>query len=204
MADTVEQVVAQLLGGAGLGGTDMVDLRNWLLQFGSESLCKEMALWTMWLANQLPPWATYWALMACQLVALNKQPGICPVGIGKIYQHLMAKCLLVATGHQAMATCDNLNLCAGLPAGIEGAVHTMGDAWTKAELQGGHTPRKQVNQSAEDSALTEDTTLSPYTTLLVNARNGFNELSCKAALWTVQHCWSRGSRFAFNCYCYTV
>jgi len=34
----------------------------------------------------------------------------------------------------------------------------------------------------------------------VDAQNGFNELSQKAALWTVQHCWPHGSRFAFNCY----
>ena len=36
--------------------------------------------------------------------------------------------------------------------------------------------------------------------LLVDARNGFNELSRKAAFWTVWHEWPEGSRFAFNCY----
>ena len=37
-------------------------------------------------------------------------------------------------------------------------------------------------------------------TLLVDARNGFNELSRKAAMWTLRHLWPNGSRFAFNCY----
>jgi hypothetical protein len=36
--------------------------------------------------------------------------------------------------------------------------------------------------------------------LLVDARNGFNELGRKAMLWTVRHRWAAGSRFAFNCY----
>jgi hypothetical protein len=34
----------------------------------------------------------------------------------------------------------------------------------------------------------------------VDARNGFNELSCYSMLWTARHCWPKGARFAFNCY----
>jgi hypothetical protein len=35
---------------------------------------------------------------------------------------------------------------------------------------------------------------------LVDARNGFNKLSCYAMLWTARHRWPKGVRFAFNCY----
>jgi hypothetical protein len=41
--------------------------------------------------------------MACRLVALDKQPGVCPVGIGEIYRRLWAKMLLNAIGSQATA-----------------------------------------------------------------------------------------------------
>ena len=41
---------------------------------------------------------------------------------------------------------------------------------------------------------------NPFGVTCVDARNGFNELSRKAMLWTVRHRWSKGSRFAFNCY----
>ena len=37
-------------------------------------------------------------------------------------------------------------------------------------------------------------------TTLVDARNGFNELSRLVMLWTVWQCWPAGSWFAFNCY----
>ena len=35
---------------------------------------------------------------------------------------------------------------------------------------------------------------------LVDAKNGFNELSRYAMLWTARHKWAKGSRFAMNCY----
>ena len=40
----------------------------------------------------------------------------------------------------------------------------------------------------------------PSGTTLIDARNGFNELSHLAMLWTVRRCWMVGARFAFNCY----
>ena len=40
----------------------------------------------------------------------------------------------------------------------------------------------------------------PTACLLVDARNGFNELGRKAGLWTVCHKWANGARFAFNSY----
>ena len=46
--------------------------------------------------------------------------------------------------------------------------------------------------------LTQDA--EPSGTTLVDARNGFNELSRLAMLWTVWHCWPSGARFAFNSY----
>ena len=60
---------------------------------------------------------------------LDKQPGVCPVGIGEIYRRLWAKCILNAIGTQATVACDNFNLCAGLPAGIDGAVHAIWRVW---------------------------------------------------------------------------
>ena len=39
---------------------------------------------------------------------------------------------------------------------------------------------------------------------LVDTRNGFNELSRYLILWTVRHCWAKGSRFSFNCYMHFV
>ena len=40
----------------------------------------------------------------------------------------------------------------------------------------------------------------PSGTTLIDTRNGFNELSRLAMLWTVRHRWPAEARFAFNCY----
>ena len=44
----------------------------------------------------------------------------------------------------------------------------------------------------------EDATAKPEVTLLVDARNGFNEVNRRAMLWNVRHRWPKGARFAFN------
>ena len=66
----------------------------------------------------------------------------------------------------------------------------------EGEEEGGGTQRslealESLTQEAE-----------PSVTTLVDACNGFNELSRLEMLWTVQHLWLAGARFAFNCYKY--
>ena len=101
---------------------------NWLLCFGcaSEELRVIVARLADWVANSSPPWATYRTLMACRLVALNKQPGVRPVGIGETLRRALAKLFMRAAGDQVKTTCGNIQLCAGLDAGIEGATHAVG------------------------------------------------------------------------------
>ena len=221
--DDVESICSRLSGAAGPSGTDAVELANWLLRFGqeSENLRGEMAAWTNWLANTHPPWAAYRAMMANRLVALDKQPGTRPVGIGEIYRRLWAKCLLKAIGSQATAACGNYNLCAGLQAGIEGAIHAIRSVFHDPSiLTTSLHPSSQPPSSPSplpptppdlgdlplDDALaslhsmTGNTDDNASAVLLVDATNGFNELSRKAMLWTVRHRWANGARFSFNCY----
>jgi hypothetical protein len=99
----IEKVASRLSEGAGPSGTDAVALSHWLTHFGnySEGLRNEMAEWVEWLANGSSPWAAYRATMMCRLVALDKQPGTRPVGIGEIWRRLWAKTLILLVGDQA-------------------------------------------------------------------------------------------------------
>ena len=64
--------------------------------------------------------------MACRLVALDKRPGVRPVGIGETLRRALTKLVMRAAGEQAKTACGNLQLCAGHEAGIEGATHAVG------------------------------------------------------------------------------
>lgn len=213
-AEAIERTAAKLSGGAGPSGVDAVDLRHWLLRFGSQSegLRTELAAWTQWLCDGDPPYAAIRALMACRLVALDKQPGVRPVGIGEIYRRLMAKTVVRLTGHMATESCGNYNLCAGLASGIESAVHAVRSRYEATERKepvdgeganvnvprpgSGLTSRPAAPNHPAEVAADDD----PEAVLLVDARNGFNELSRFAMLWTVRHLWPTGARFAFQCY----
>ena len=107
-----------------------MELRNWLLCFGCapEELRVVVARLDDWMANSSPPWAGYRALMACRLIALDKRPRVCPVGIGETLHQALAKLVMRAAGEQAKTACGNLQLCAGLEAGIEGATHAVGQS----------------------------------------------------------------------------
>ena len=79
-----------------------------------------------WMANSSLPWAAYQALMACCVVALDKTPGVRPVGIGETLCRALTKLVMWAAEEQAKTACGNLQMCAGLKAGIERATHAVG------------------------------------------------------------------------------
>ena len=80
----------------------------------------------------------------------------------------------------------------GLVAALEMEVEE--ERGSKGEEEGGGNQRalgviEFLTQEAETSVTT-----------LVDASNGFNELSRLAMLWTVQHRWPAGARFVLSCY----
>ena len=64
--------------------------------------------------------------MACRLVALDKSPGVRPVGIRAMLRRALAKLVMRAAGDQSKRACGNMQLCVYLEAGIEGAAHAVG------------------------------------------------------------------------------
>ena len=107
---------------------EAIEIRNWLLCFecSKEELGVVFARLSDCMANFSPPWSAYCALMACRLVALDKRPGVRPVRVGEMLRQALAKLVMRAAGEQAKTACGNLQLCAVLEAGIEGATHFVG------------------------------------------------------------------------------
>ena len=132
------RVAKQLLGGTGLDSIDSRDLSGMLLYHKkvSQALREELATWVEWLANKCPPWAAYRASKNCRLAALDKRLGVRPVGIALVWDRSVCKLVLSLTGLNAKAACVSKQLCAGLEAGIKGAVHTVLEkSTTDGEMQ---------------------------------------------------------------------
>ena len=68
----------------------------------------------------------YCALMAFHLVALDKRPGVRPMGIGETLRRSLAKLVMRSAGEQAKTECGTLQLFAGLDSSIEVATHDVG------------------------------------------------------------------------------
>ena len=64
--------------------------------------------------------------MACSPVALEKRPGVRPVGIGETLRRALVKIVMRAEGDQAKTACGNLPLFTVLESGIEGATLAVG------------------------------------------------------------------------------
>ena len=65
------------------------------------------------------------ALVASRLIALNKCPGVRPIGIGEVVRRIFGKVIMATIGKEIQDAAGALQVCAGHQAGCEAAVHAM-------------------------------------------------------------------------------
>ena len=149
-------------GSAGPSGLDSAYWRRMCHTYkgASTQLCEAMAELARLLATRILSPEALVPFVACRLVALDKNPGVRPIGVGEVLRRIIAKAILRIVSPKIVEACGPLQKCSGSPAGIEAAVHAM-------------------QQMFEDDA-TEGI-------LLVDAKNAFNNLNREAALHNAAH-----------------
>ena len=106
-------------------------------------------------------WESIHALMASRLIALDKCPGVRPIGVGEALRCILCKVIALATLTDLEDVCGVAQLCSELQAGMEGAIHAV------CELFDLHSDDGRG-------------------VLLVDARNAFNSVNRVAALWNAR------------------
>ena len=63
-------------------------------------------------------------MWSCRLFTFDKCPGVCPIVVG-VLRRMIGGVMALATGIDVEDLCGANQLCSGLRAGIEGAVHAV-------------------------------------------------------------------------------
>ena len=218
----------KLKSAAGMDGVDGQTARYWITSFGDRSkrLREALARIAMLLANGSPQYAMYRALNDARMLAADKEPGVRPLACGCIWMRLMAGAVIDSgLKVQARDACGNVQLCAGLGAGIEGNLYAVkrifpqSAGWTEGEgTSNADIVEQLLTQSDEmrpdeggpedydeeaDADSTGGSRYEPNTgfgVTLVDADNAFNRVNLYMLLDTVARRWPAGARFVFNRY----
>ena len=93
--------------------------------------------------------------LACWLIALDKYPGVHPIGVCEVVRRIIAKAVLSILRSDIQEVAGTQQLCAGQPAGMEAVVHGIRAVFHRDDCEA---------------------------TLLVDASNAFNSLNRIVAL----------------------
>ena len=160
-AAMIKSAVLNTCGAAGPSGLDALGWRRPCTSFKApfSELCHSLALVAKRLCTELIDPASIAPLMASRLIALDKNPGIRPLGIGDTARRIIVKAILNITRQDVQEATGSIQLCAGQIAGTEAAVHAVRSFFHREETE----------------AL-----------LLIDASNAFNSLNRETALLNIQ------------------
>ena len=74
-------------------------------------------------------------LLACRLIALDKKPGVRPIGIGDTARQIIAKAVLSVAKPDIQEASGCLQMCGGQISGIEAAVHAMRTIFNSSDTE---------------------------------------------------------------------
>ena len=126
----------------GSGGPTQVDSDAWqhiicskAYKLQQDFLCDSIARLARRLCTEEVPFQYIESLTACRLIALDKNPGIRPIGIGEILRRIIGKCVMTVTKGDITESSGPLQTCAGHKAGIEAAIHAMAEIYNDDETE---------------------------------------------------------------------
>ena len=126
-AEVIRKVALKTQGEAGPSGADASFWKRICTSFQtvSDELCASMALVAKKISTSYVDPEGLSAFTACRLMALDKQLGVRPIGIGEVVRRIVSRAILGVIGEEIMEVAGTTQLCAGQEAGCEIGVHSM-------------------------------------------------------------------------------
>ena len=158
----IRTVALKMDGAGGPSGIDGLGWKRLCTAFGPHSadLCNSLASTAKRLCTEYVDPKGIEALVASKLIALDKCPGIRPIGVGETVRRIINKAISSVIKDDVQEVAGALQLCAGQESGCEAAIHAM----------------REVFNSADTEAI-----------ILVDASNAFNSLNREVALRNVKN-----------------
>ena len=130
-ATTIRSAALRITGSAGPSGIDAREWRRLCTSFkgASNELCASLATLARRVCTSYVDPNSISPLLACRLIALDKNPGVRPIGIGDTARWIIAKAVLSVVKSDVQDATGCLQLCGGQIAGIEAAVHAVRTAF---------------------------------------------------------------------------
>ena len=167
-----------ITGSAGPSGIDAHGWKRLCTPFkgGSSELCHSLALVARRICTAYVDPKSISPLLACRLIALDKNPGVRPIGIGDTARRIIAKAVLSVVKPDIQEASGCLQMCGGQIAGIEAAVHAVRTAFESNDTETVLLV-DATNALNRQSALHNIRTLcQPLATVLINTYRAPTEL----------------------------
>ena len=171
----IKSVAQRTRGSAGPSGVDAAEWRRLCSCFkrSSDELCSALAAVARRLCSEYVDPAGLSTFVASRLIALDKNPGVRPIGVGEVCRRIIGKAILCVIGLDIQEAAGSVQLCAGQSGGCESAIHAVRSLFSDPESQG---------------------------LLMVDASNAFNSLNRQLALINISRLCPSFSKVLINTY----
>ena len=162
--DAIKNAARQTRGAAGPSKLDSDQYKSMIVsnKFKSEGkqLREQIAALARKLATTITDPALLEAYTTCNLIPLNKNPGVRPIGVGEILRRIIGKVIGWTLKQDIQQAAGPLQVATGLESGAEAAIHAM----------------REIFEGEDCEAV-----------ILVDASNAFNALNRQTALHNIQY-----------------
>ena len=146
-------------GSQGPSGLDAQEWRRMLTSFktSSNDLCKTVSKLAIRIATEELDFLD--AYNGCRLIALDKCPGVRPIGVGEVLRRIIGRSILACLKNDLKLLGGVTQLCLGQKCGIEHAIHSLRESFEDTETEA---------------------------ILLIDAQNAFNSLNRELAIKNIE------------------